>query len=251
MNQSSESYLSPDLIISEVAETTGDPEYKFTMPGTYMSMVQKALQELSFDTFFLQKDKVYEIKDCLKFTLPSGFFNILNVFVFNGDDCNPTNSRPVWFKRDYSNKISRNTYNNQNDPFFGYHGSNPPGNVFFCGIRNGVIELSPNCKTYQKLLVRANGLICDIGEVPMIPMFFREAVIDYCVSKILAIRIANPNAPENMINRWQYLLGLHKSNLEKPFDGSWDKAMHRVRKMDKKEKQDLLEYLSKLDALQY
>lgn len=247
MNQSEESYISNDMIVSEIAKKSGDKEYKYESPGYYTSLVQEALTELSFDTFFLEKEKVYDITPgCLKYTLPSGFFNVREIYLINGDVCHPSAKQNVWWHRNYANGISKST-KNQNDPFFVNNGKNPPSNLYFCGIRNGVIDLSQNCAGYQKLIVRANGLLCDIGDVPCIPSFFRSAVVDYGVVGALSIRIAEVADPAK-IQAWQYILNLHNQKLTRPYDGSWDKAMHRAKTMDRKSREDLKEYLAKFDS---
>lgn len=249
MNSSSLSFLSHNLIMSDIAKKSGDPGFEYDSEGYYMSLMQEALQELSFDTFFLEKEKIYDLEDgCLNFKLPSGFFNIRNIFGFNGETCSPKNSKPIYWKRDYKNKIARDSWGNQGDPYYKQRGNdNPPGYLYFCGISNGELFLSESCKVFEKVVVRANGLITDIGETPVIPMFFRQAVTDYCIVEALSTRIAGNTHLTKEISFWQAIMNRHETRLNKPYDGSWDKAMHRVKIMDKKTRDDIKIYLGRLD----
>ena len=268
----SSSFISHSLIVSEIAKKSGDKEFRFDSEGYYMSLVQEALQELSFDTFFLESEKIFEIKDCLKFDLPSGFFNIRQIYLFSGPECDPTTATKVWWKRNFKNGISSDNWGNSGDPFYknrsgsnvpgnsGFTGnsnftnnpdvagrSNPPGNLFFCGISNGVIELSKNCKVFEKLSIRANGLITDIGDVPIIPIFFRQAVVDYGIVEALSIRMAE-NPSDAAINVWQNILNRYNRRLTLQYEGSWEKARFRAKNIDSKIREDLHEYFAKLDT---
>ena len=251
MNHSSSSYISHKMILADATMKSGDKEFKYHPEGFYMSLIQEALQELSFDSFFLEREKIYPIAGCTKFTLPEGAFNVREIYVYNGEDCNPAGKRNVYWKRNYHNKISKNSWNNDNDPFFLNSGQSTPSNVLFCGIRNGVIELSPNCQGFEKLVVRFNGLLCNIGDVPTIPMFFRQAVTDYVIVEALSARIAEMSADPKMIQGWQFILNRHEERIKEPYTGSWETALHRVKTMDRKSREDMNIYHQKLDSYQF
>jgi hypothetical protein len=248
MNLSSNSFISHNLIVSEIAVKSGDKEFKHDSEGYYTSLVQEALQELSFDTFFLEKEKVYDITEgCLKLELPSGAFNVKQIFGYSGSDCNPDTRRNIYYKRNFKNNISRDNWDNE-DPFYkSRRNSNPPGNLYYCGITNGVIHLSSNCSLFQKVVVRFNGLIADIGDIPVIPIYFRQAVVDWAVSEAISVRIANNPHMTKEIGIWQAIMNRYENRLRMPYDGSWDKAMDRVKRMDSKAKEDFTEYIAKLD----
>lgn len=251
MNHSSESYISHNLIIADASMKSGDPEFKHNPRGFYVSLVQEALQELSFDTFFLVKSKTFDIEDgCLKFTMPEGLFNPRETYVHNGTDCNPIGRRNVYWKRNYFNKLSKNNGTNDGDPFMP-KGGGISVNTFYCGIRNGVIELSPNCKGFKKFTLVANGLLCNVGDTPTIPMFFRQAVTDYVVVEALSTRIANANDDPKKLQAWQIIMNRFEQKLKTPYTGSWETAQYRVKTMDKKSREDMNEYHSRLDAAQY
>lgn len=249
MNSSDLSFSSLNMILSDIATKSGDREFKYESEGYYTGLIQEALQELSFDTFFLEKEKVYELSDgCLILKMPIGYFNVKEIFGYTGSDCNPQNAKNIWWKDNYKNKLARDNYQNNGDPFFKNRGqSSPPGNLYFCGIVNGEIHLSESCKSFSKVVVRANGLITDVGETPIIPMFFRQAVTDYCVVEALSTRIAGNTHMTKEVAYWQSIMNRHDERLTRDYDGSWWKARNRVKIMDKKSKEDLKEYFSRLD----
>lgn len=251
MNHSSQSYISHKMILADASMKSGDKEFKYSPEGFYMSLIQEALQELSFDSFFLENEKVYDINGCTKFQMPEGAFNVRQIYIYNGEDCNPSAKHNVYWKRNYHNKMSNNSWKDDRDPFFIKSGGNTPSNIYYCGIRNGVIELSPNCKTFQKLVVRFNGLLCNIGEVPTIPMFFRQAVTDYVIVESLSARIAEMSADPKMIQAWQFILNRHERKMKEPYTGSWETALHRVKTMDRKSREDMNIYHQKLNAHQF
>jgi hypothetical protein len=249
MNLSKESFISPNFIVAEIAKKSGDPGFEYDSKGEYLTIVQEALTELSFDTYFLEVHKTFKLEEnCHKLVLPSGFFNISKVYGHNSDECVVSNSENIWFKTNYRNGFSRNTGQNNEDPFhFNRHAiEKDPHHLYYCGIANGVIHLSKSCSKFNYVTVFANGLLADIGEAPVVPSFFRQAVIDYGVVNMLSIRIAN--AKENdMISKWQFVLNLHKERLDKEYDGSWAKAEYRVKNMDRKAREDYRVYFERLD----
>jgi len=63
---------------------------------------------------------------------------------------------------------------------------------------------------------------------------------------MLVSRIAG--AKENdMVQKWQFAYSHHNNRLEKPYDGSWDNALYRVKNMDAKTRQDYRVYFERLN----
>lgn len=236
-----------NIILSDIATKTGDREFRMDSEGYYKAIIQEAMQELSIDTLFSEQDKVYDLEDgCLKLDLPSGAFNVIEIFGFSGDECNTDRAQKIWWKRGYRNNIARDNWQNSREPFYKNRGSsNTPNNLFYCGISNGVVHLSSNCKNFEKIMIRYNGLMGDIGEEPIVPIFFRQAIVDYSVVQVLLTRIAS-NPTDKALSVWQFIYGTHETRLNRPYTGSWEKALHRSRTMDTKSRNDLKEYFSRL-----
>lgn len=249
MNLSEESFIAPNFIVAEIAKKSGDPGFEYDARGEYLTVVQEALTELSLDTFYLEVHKTYELEEgCLKLTLPSGFFNIKKIYGHNSEECVVNNSENIWFKTNYRNGMSKDTGHASEDPFyFQRHGIDKPArSLYYCGMANGVIHLSPSCSKFKYITVFANGLLADIGDAPVVPVFFRQAIVDYGVVNMITARVAG--AKENdMVAKWQFAYNHHNARLEKPYDGSWDRAKYRVKNMDQKVREDYRVYFERLN----
>jgi len=248
MNTSHLSYHSVDEILADALLKAGDKNMKYMSKGYYTAQIQRALQKLSFDTFFTEKEQSFELDpSCPQVTMPKGAFNLLEVFAYNGE-CKPKNGVLVWFKRGFTgNILGRDAWNNDKDFFYPTRSSAPPTDLFFFGVRNGVLHFSDSCKGYSKVRLRFNGLICDPGETPCIPMFFREAVIDFVAKQSLLARIGDEDSPMEMLSRWQYLLNEVKQSMDMPYDGTWDSALYYSKNLDTKLRRDISEYMLRLD----
>lgn len=256
----SSDFISPDVIIAEIANKSGDKAFEYASPNEYGISVQEALSELAFDSFFFKDEKIFIIDpSCLTLELPEGAFNIREIFGYSGDDCAPTGKVNIWSKSEYKNGLSKNDWTNKGDPFIKNEGTvvrapnsrverasgGPPSNLYFAGFSNGKIYLSPNCANLQKVVVRFNSSGAKIGDKPTIPTFFKTAIIDYCVSQVLTTRMAN-NPVNPALNSWVMIMNIYNTRLNKDYTGSWDKAKTRAKNLDKKYRQDLKEYFAKM-----
>lgn len=235
-----------NIIISDIAKKSGDADFTYESEGGYIALIQEAMQELSIDTLFFEVEQDFDVPDCLMIKMPSGAFNVREIYGFNGSECKPQNAQKIWWKKKYKNNIASDNWKNQGNPYYKNRGSsNPPGNLFFCGISNGEIHLSENCKQFDKIQLRYNGLMGDIEDTPIIPIFFRKAIVDYCVVQAITTRIgANPN--HEALSSWQFIYGVYDKSLNDRINGSWETARHRSRTMDKKSRNDLREYFSNI-----
>lgn len=252
MEFSPSSFVTSNEILADVLKTVADSEFKLNSSGWYTSQVQQALEELSFDTFFLTINTAIEIPCDLKIELPKGAFNLRQMYVFSGDECDFSEKSTVYHKRNYLGSssgqtgLARDVYSSKNDPFHKRRGREMsfPNHVYYYGIQQGIINLSPNCSNFQKVMLVYNGVHTDIGDVPVVPTYLRQAVKDYITVKALEIRIA-----EEQVNlqRWNILLARYDNSLNHPYEGSWVKAERRVKTLDNKHRQDMKEYLSRMN----
>lgn len=270
MNISPSSFVTIDELLADVLKLVNDSGFKKHSRGYYISQAQQALEELSFDTYFQEKNSSHDIPENLRVEMPKGAFNLKELYLFNGDECNIENSAVVYYKRNFINSktgngyVARDTYRNERDPFHTKRGNRfnqraginngqqerfNTGNglrneVYYYGIQNGLIMLSSSCSKFEKIMMVYNGTGCDIGEAPIIPSYLRQAVKDYVTVKALESILA---IDDEKFNKWSALYNIHSTNLNKPYDGSWAKAEHRVKSLDRKQRQDIKEYMSKLD----
>lgn len=269
MDFSRQSFVTPDQILADVIKAVGDQEYLFNSKGWYVSQIQQALQDLSFHTLFDEKIIEIKIPQDLNIPLPAGTFNPREMFIFNGDLCNISSKRNLWFKYNYFTKgngyLASNSGSNV-DPFYAslgsrnqvdYHSSkayaNEPNsyqyrrtgneNNYFYNIIEGVIMVSPACLAFQKIAIFANGVGCEIGSAPIVPLFFRTVVKDYvCEVALRNIMVEDPQKG----SIWKiYDRNLNKNRTYGEFNGSWYEAHRLIARMSGHEKKCLKEYLAK------
>jgi len=85
----------------------------------------------------------------------------------------------------------------------------------------------------------------DIADVPIIPILFRQAIVDYSVVEALTTRIAT-NPTHKALSAWQFTYSVYEKRLNDRMNGSWENARHRARTMDTKSRKDLKEYFSNI-----
>lgn len=269
MNISKHNMISPDEILADVLKFAGDESFKDNSKGYYLSQIQQALQELAFDTFFDKRTEFFDVPENLVLDMPKGTFNLRQVYLFNGEECNIAKSQNVYWKRNYFTKgkgfLAKDKGLNNNDPFYQsrtlglsdrdnvnhgpsfrrVHTNSSITQSYYFNVQNGMIMLSSNARNFQKIAIEFNGTGVDIGEVPFIPQFFREAVKSWVLDSVYKIKMAN--APPTEFNRWQTLWSINNTQLRKPYTGLWEEAQVRVKSIDAKQREDIKEYLGRLN----
>jgi hypothetical protein len=258
---STATYVSPDIILTSVLPKVGDKEMKNYSKGLYISIIQQAMEELAFDTFFDEKRESFDFPvNDLTLEMPKGCFNIKGIYLFNGTECNISNSINVYWKRDYFTKgsgyIAHDKGYNGNDPFYGnldrriagdstvvdIHQLPNVNRAFFYNIQNGNIMFSSSCKAAAtKVHIHYSGTGCAIDDIPVIPIFLRKAIEDYTIVQVLLMKIAE----EQDARKWQSLLQYYETRLRDPRNGSWQEAEYRVKNMHGAERSNLKTYLSR------
>lgn len=249
------SFVSANHIIAEVSATVNDKEFKNGFPkGWFISRVHDALRELSYDTFYLKVMKEYEIPTNLQITMPDDVFNIREMYLYDGEFCNPISTQNVYWKRLFNNMHEGDGYtskvkddgSNGSDPFvpnqrfefnnrWGFHGPK-----YYWNVQNGIIMLSKECSAYPYIRIIFNGLGGPIGDVPVIPSFFERAVVDYVEERYYnAMKAREPRIYRSL---WSDAY----ARLNDMRDGSWNKAKKRVKAMDTAQKESIEEYISSM-----
>lgn len=261
MNFSPHSFVSVNEILADVLKLTNDVDFRINTRGWYISQIRQALQELSFDTFFDERNEELEIPHDLRIPMPKGAFNLKQMFLFNGTKCNVGQNTPnVWYKQNYwtggNGYLARDKWNNNGDPFYRNRNGNPQARnevelgsdsqLYYFGMQNGLIMLSESCRKYEKIMIFYNGIGGEAGDLPVIPVHLRQAVKDYVTLNALDAIIADSTEPA-MMNKWTFLRTTVDTRLNKPYDGTWAKAEQRVKHTDKKVRQDYKEYLAKMN----
>jgi hypothetical protein len=266
MDQSALNYVSVNEILHDVTKLVADPRMDFYSKGGYTSLVQQALEGLSFDTFFDIRRESFDFPvDSLSLDMPLGAFNIKEIYLYHGTECDITRSQKVWHKRNYYTKgagyFANNKGNNVNDPFYdsnsikfsntldgsvnrGYYRRDvgSANDHYFYNVQNGVIMFSSPCRAFEKVHVVFNGTGCDIGDEPIIPLFLREAVKDFVCEEVLRAKMA---IDPKMATLWSIYEKRLNRDQKYGFNGSWPRAEYRVKTMSSAERSDLFEYLGR------
>jgi len=221
--------------------------------GWYVSRIQDALQELSFDTFFSEITRDFDFPENLILELPKDFFNIRQLYVYNGGCCSPETSNVVHWKRTYINKSGGSGYTarvkdsgetTHLDPFIdsgywnSFYESGYYGGKLYANVQNGNLMFSSDCASYKKVRIVYNSMGGEIGDIPIIPRFFERAINDYVEYRFYNSMKAR--APRTY-------RALARDSYDKLYDiriGSWRKAKMRITSMDSWEKESLNEYIS-------
>ena len=210
MNISKQNMVTPNEILSDATAYCGEEDFKIISRGFFMSLLQRAVQELAFDTFFDERTETFNVPENLNLEMPKGAFNIRQMYLFSGDECNIANSQNVYWKRNYYTKgngyLARDKVGNHRDPFYenrsfgnddGPYANDPSlrrtgklssiRQTYFYNIQSGMIMLSSTCRNFEKIAIVFNGVGANIGDVPFVPMLFREAVTSWVIDNALQV----------------------------------------------------------------
>ncbi len=247
-------FVSVDEILADVLLEVNDEDLRSGFKkGWYISKIQQAIEELAFDSFYqvITRDIDFDKKK-LSFEMPKNAFNLREMYLFNGDCCGPNSSVLVHWKRLFNNRgdgiehTAKIKESGQSgfDPFFGnrFHGNRTSHtNAHYFNVYNGLVMLSANAAGFAKVRIVFNGIGGQIGDEPVIPRFFRQAVIDFVVEAF-----------------WRFMKSREKSarllwmdverKLNDPRTGTWRTAKMRITSMDNLKKQSLQEYLGHMNA---
>jgi hypothetical protein len=187
--------ISQNTILSNVLMFIGDNDLKKGITkGFYISAIQKAIEDLSIATFYDVQTADFKLDHhTLQMLLPNNCFNIREVYLWNGDCCQPESSVIVHFKRLMNNKpnggddytaLKHGGGHKHHDPFYhgggegGTNGGRRRGNLYFAGVQNGLLMFSSNAKSYKNVRIVYNGFGGEIGDPPLVPRLLRSVVED-------------------------------------------------------------------------
>ena len=91
-----------------------------------------------------------------------------------------------------------------------------------------------------------NGIMSDIGDTPIVPQLFRQAVKDYVTVPALAEKMRDSIGTASY-NHWAMMHAKYDGMLNRPYEGSWAKAEHRAKNLNNKVRQDIKEYFTRLN----
>ena len=251
----SNDFVSVEHILADVTTTVNDAEFKNGFSkGWYVSRIQDAMQELSFDTYWQKIQQDVDMPQNCMMEMPKNVFNIREIYLYNGEICNPLNSQVVYWKRLFNNTSEGQGYtakvkddgSNSGDIFQPNQRSLSRGTngwfgpKYYYNVMNGLLMLSQACTGFSYIRIIYNGMGVENGDMPIIPRFFERAVVDYVEERFYnAMKSRDPRKYRGLWNdSFQRLNDLRS--------GSWKKAKGRIKSMDTQEKESMEEYISSM-----
>lgn len=252
--------LSLENILADAIMYVGDPGMKILNKGYYLRQAKAGLDEMGFETFFDLRYQDIEITENLQIPMPSGAWNIRDLFVFNtyvsvtdnvtsdttiSSCCQIAESRRLVHKqnfltRGYESGYTARNKSNQWDYFvIPFSQDNV---LYFYNVQNGMIMLSDYCKPWKYLRIVYNGTPSDIDKTKMIPPFIRNAIVGYVTERCL---FAIKSRDKTKRIDWMDARADLYTKAGPTTASKWDEAKYRLKSMDKKQADDLKEYLSR------
>lgn len=246
MTFSFEDFISPEEILADVLPAVNDEDFKLLRRGWYLRQIKNGLRKLNYEAPFLEYHIDLAMPSNLILDLPTGIWNIRDIYVWNGENCviseaNRVHHKSNFISNGYQAGYTARNKSGQYDTFINPFQSDT--SVLFYNQQNGAIMFSDSCVGYSYVRIVYNGTIESLNSVKFIPPFCREALTGFVVERsffTLQGRDANYN------RLWIYA----KQDLYNPLGpmepSKWDLCIRLMKNLDKKFGDDLKEYLSKM-----
>jgi len=202
--------ISVNLIVADVVQQNGDTAFKDKSRGYYVGRIQAGLEKLAITTYY--DDVTLDLFDWkagwvnagkYNLLLPPNCFDLKKIYLFKGQcQCNKkgcNDCRKV-FGGDFvkvNYKVNYNRFGGSDrataditedswrDPEL-QRGRQIPYRLYYGNVQNGVLALSENSEHYENVRLIYKGFGGTIGNEPVIPREFREALIDFTLEQFYA-----------------------------------------------------------------
>lgn len=239
-------------MIGPAAQAAHDPGTGAVGYPVYRSLLQQALEKLSWEVPWDLRHLDAEVADTRRVQLPPKFVGINNIWLYRGEACAPTVTTNVILKDNYSHGNDRGAFQNVNwnnveNGYVRSSGFTEPWNVHYAGIRGGELHLSPQCHGWDRIRVEYIGIGVDAfcpDEPLRVPLFARQALVDYVAMMALEHRIVTEGKEQLFTMRY-------KSKREECLSrgGSWENALMYWGQMDEKDKSDVARINASINRL--
>lgn len=245
MTLSFENFITAQEIMADALVNINDEEQKLFRPGWYQRNIHTGMKRLNYAAPYLRTYTDIAIHDNLIIDVPAGVFNIVDIFVWSGEDCVLTDTQRVFHKDGFftSGHLKGSTARNNGQPdlFINTYGS--ASSVLYYNTHNGSIMLSDACYGYDYIRIVYDGFPKSASDTKFIPDFCREALVGYITERAFFALQGRDLAYRSL---W---MGAKQDLYTSPSPGEpskWDFALRMMKKLDKKYMDDLAEYLSKM-----
>jgi len=239
-------FLSINEVLSDVLVILNDESQKLLTPGFYRAKVKDGLDELGFDVSFLPVTNDYEIPDNLMVDVPKGCFNLRQIHIYSGTPDAVGYVENVYWKKGLHTRGAGAGYTadvhhwNVTDPFIRVNINEY--SMFYFSVQNGIIHLSEACSNYDFTRLTYDGIpSMNLDEVKMVPPEVKKALIMWTTEKCAgSLKLKD--------NRYRIIQSDAAGQLDEfGLSGAWHEAKMRLRRLDKKQMKDIIEYNSKLN----
>ena len=230
-------YVSLGEIITAAAQELRDTGFTHGLGRPfYASAAQRGLSEMNYATNFFKKVFIEKVPENLILDLPDDMTEKDQMYLFSGNTCNIGTSVMLFVKPNMwhgggTGYLAQNKGRNYDNTQFSLAWSQAqPSHLYFCGERSGKLYLSESCRQYERIAIPYTGIGMDcFGEDFEVPMWAREAITDFVIHRVaLAIEREDPQFMARVISRKE---GELKGN-----GGSWQNAIWRYKRSDKKQR---------------
>ena len=255
------SFLSVNEVLADVLVALDDQDTRKASLGFYKAQVRNAIDELGFDTVFIEDWINYAIPaDCVV-AFPAAAYRIKDIQVFTGDPDDETDSdtidtveigavQNVYWKKGARGAGFEKGYTASNHPSNYtdiYFTQNPSwGSIdiaYFFTYVNGNITLSDACSGYDYVRIRYDGVPTGkLEDTALIPPEVRNAVVLWAIER--SASFMKLRYPELRTVQLDAAAQLDVSGL----NGIWHNAKMRLKYLGKKIHKDMLEYNNRLRA---
>lgn len=240
-------FLSIQEVLADALVQLGDKEQRKLTPGFYRAQVKYGLDELGFDTLFYEVVDDEPLPDNLIVPMPKGAYNLKGLRIYTGTPDNVGYVCNVYWRRNAQTRgkdtgvIANVNLGTTHDPFI----SAPfwmRGGAYWFNIQNGLLRLSDSCADYDYVQAVYSGIPSgNLDAMKMVPPEVRKALVLWVVEKCAGVLKAEDN-------RYRVIQIDASAQLDEyGFNGAWQEAKRRLRDLDKKKLQDVLEYHAKMN----
>lgn len=247
-------FITINDILFNVLQTVDDVEFREGLSeGWYTQQVRDGLDELAYDTFFDQRtvDLDFPTKT-FALDMPKNAFNLREIYLFTNECCRPETSVRVNWKRLFNNKGKGPDYTAKRveagrsaspDPFFPNSFAGVRFDTFFDGnhfanVQNGQIMFSSQSSGFTKVRLVFNGLGEDVDDLPVVPRFFKQAITYWVVERFFEVKKTREPRRFSVLHRDAFTkMTLHM-----------EKAERRIKSLNKWQRDDMNEYLGRINA---
>lgn len=240
-------FVSLNEILSDVTVALDDKDTRKLSEGFYRAQVRNCVDELNFDTVFIEDKLDIEIPADHIIEFPAAAYRIKQVFIFTGDPDDIGYVQNVYWKKGARGAGFEKGYTSNNHPgnYFDIYHTNPMwGDIdiaYFFSYVNGDLTLSDACDSYDYARVVYDGVATGIlADTALVPPEVRKAVVLWTIEKCASfLKVKYPGYRTVQLDAAAQLDEFGQN-------GAWAEAKRRIKYQGKKIRQDLSEYNARM-----